>query len=124
MTDDANETEQPLSETSQENAQENQEIITGKEISGIVKKKNIPPSNTWKHFEKIFDNNGIHLHSICNYCNQKYAAKCSIEAAFKGKMKLQGQDHLDISNNLVDWIITECLPFRTVESVSFTSNIT
>ncbi|CAJ0841943.1 12170_t:CDS:2 [Entrophospora sp. SA101] len=77
MTDDANETEQPLSETSQENAQENQEIITGKEISGIVKKKNIPPSNTWKHFEKIFDNNGIHLHSICNYCNQKYAAKCS-----------------------------------------------
>jgi hypothetical protein len=103
-----------------------------------------PPSVVWQHYEKIFDE-GIHIHTKCNYCNQKYSTKYStttlndhfkknhkkiqpqkegsIEAAFANSQlstyNLRGQEHLDLSNKLINWIIVECLPFRTVESSSF-----
>ena len=45
------------------------------------KEKNSPPvrapSAVWEHYKKIFSDDGIHIHTKCNYCNQKYAAKCS-----------------------------------------------
>ena len=104
-----------------------------------------PPSAVWQHYEKIFDEEGIHTHTKCNYCNQKYSTKCStttlndhfkknhkiikpqkkgsIEVAFANsqlpKYNLRGQEHLELSNKLINWIIVKCLPFRTVESLSF-----
>ena len=99
------------------------------------------PSLVWQHFEKILDDNGVHLNTKCNYCNQKYSAKCStttlndhwkskhsniqpggigsIEIAFnnsKKKAKSQGEDSL---SKLINWIIVECQPFRVVDSDLF-----
>lgn len=110
-------------------------------------KKNVPPirtaSEVWNHFEKIFDDHGKHLHSRCNYCNQKYSAKCStttlgdhwrakhekiqpggagsIEMAFSNsqQVKLKGEIYLDSLGKLINWIIVECQPFRVVDSPSF-----
>src|SRR5947207_9206627 len=117
--------------------------------SSEIKRKGTPvraPSFVWQHFEKIFDNNGGHLKSKCNYCNQIYTAKCStttlsdhwkskhskiqpggtgsIEMAFNNFQqqkvaKSQGNDYLDPLGKLVNWVIVECQPFRVVDSYSF-----
>ena len=56
-----------------------QERKTDEEVSlGSSEKKltNLPPvrspSTVWQHYERIY-NNGVHIHTKCNYCNQKYA---------------------------------------------------
>jgi hypothetical protein len=128
-----------------------QERKTDEEVSlGSSEKKltNLPPvrapSTVWQHYERIYNNEGVHIHTKCNYCNQKYSIKCStstlndhwkrkhlkiqpggvgsIEVAFdnaRSQPKLQSEDHLDSLDKLVNWIITECQPFRVVESDSF-----
>src|SRR5215213_4982834 len=107
-------------------------------------KRKVPtraPNVVWQHFEKIFDDNGIHIHTKCNYCNQKYKVKCStttlndhwkgkhskiqpkgtgsIEMAFNNPQKLKGNGYLDSLSKLVDWVITECQSFRVVDSSFF-----
>ncbi|CAB4424784.1 unnamed protein product [Rhizophagus irregularis] len=128
-----------------------QEGKTDEEVSlnsSEKKSTNLPParapSTVWQHYERIYDNEGIHIHTKCNYCDQKYSIKCStttlndhwkrkhlkiqpggvgsIEAAFdnaRSQTKLQPEDHLNSLNKLVNWVIVECQPFRVVESVSF-----
>jgi hypothetical protein len=122
---------------------------TDEEISlnSEKKSKNLPPtrapSTVWQNFEKVTDDKGGLINIKCNFCDQKYSAKTStgtlndhfkkkhlkikpggvgsIEAAFNNnsKTKLQGEDHLDILNNLVNWVIMECQAFRVVDSLSF-----
>lgn len=125
-----------------------QEGKTDEEVSlnsSEKKSTNLPParapSTVWQHYERIYDNEGVHIHTKCNYCDQKYSIKCStttlndhwkrkhlkiqpggvgsIEAAFDNETKLQPEDHLNSLNKLVNWVIVECQPFRVVESVSF-----
>ena len=61
-----------------------QERKTDEEVSlGSSEKKltNLPPvrapSTVWQHYERIYNNEGVHIHTKCNYCNQKYSIKCS-----------------------------------------------
>ena len=114
-----------------------------------TKRKTLPiraPSAVWQHFEKIFDNGGIHLQSQCNYCSQIYSAKCStttlndhwkakhskiqpggigsIEMAFSNIqqqqiVKLRGEEHVNLLNKLINWIIIDCQPFSVVDSYPF-----
>ncbi len=47
-----------------------------------------------------------------------------IEAAFNNSqhqihVKLQEEECSDILNNLVNWVITDCQPFRVVDCLSF-----
>ncbi|CAB4430950.1 unnamed protein product [Rhizophagus irregularis] len=104
-----------------------QEGKTDEEVSlnsSEKKSTNLPParapSTVWQHYERIYDNEGIHIHTKCNYCDQKYSIKCStttlndhwkrkhlkiqpggvgsIEAAFdnaRSQTKLQPEDHLN-----------------------------
>lgn len=118
------------------------------------KSKNVPPSRlpstVWQHYEKIFDDNGNCISIKCNYCDQKYSSKSStttlndhwkkkhskvqpggvgsIEAAFNNNCqshtKLQGEEYLDILNNLIDWVIADCQPFRVVDDLHFKEFIT
>ncbi|CAG8756358.1 5502_t:CDS:2, partial [Rhizophagus irregularis] len=118
------------------------------------KLKNIPPtrapSTVWQHFEKICDENGNRISIKCNYCNQSYSSKSStttlndhwekkhskvqpggagsIEVAFSRAQttyaKLQGEEYLDILNNLVNWVIADCQPFRVVDNLHFKKFIT
>jgi len=37
---------------------------------------------------------------------------------------LQGEEYSDILNNLVDWVIADCQPFRVVDSSYFKEFIT
>ena len=103
-------------------------------------------SVVWQHYEKIFDDKSILINIKCNYCNQKYSSKSStttlndhwnkkhskiqpgevgsIEAAFNNSqhqihVKLQEEECSDILNNLVNWVITDCQPFRVVDCLSF-----
>ncbi len=103
-------------------------------------------SAVWQHFEKIFNDKGIHLQSKCNYCSQIYSAGCStttlndhwkskhskvqpggigsIEMAFNNfkqqqVVKLQGEEHLNLLDKLINWIIVDCQPFSTVDNYSF-----
>lgn len=104
-----------------------------------------PPSNVWNHCEKIFDVNGNFIYIKCNYCDQKYSSKSStttlndhwkkkhlkvqpggvgsIEAAFSNSQtthaKLQGEEYSDILDNLVNWVIADCQPFRVVDGSYF-----
>ena len=128
-----------------------QEGKTDEEVSlnsSEKKKINLPPARApsvvWQHYERIYDNEGVHINTKCNYCNQKYSIKCStstlndhwkkkhlkiqpgrvgsIEEAFdnaRSQKRLQSEDHLDSLDKLVNWIIVECQPFRVVESASF-----
>ena len=110
------------------------------------------PSTVWQYYEKIFDDNGNCVNIKCNYCDQKYSSKSStttlndhwkkkhskvqpggvgsIEAAFNNSQthqthaKLQGEEYSDILNNLVDWVIADCQPFRVVDSSYFKEFIT
>lgn len=110
------------------------------------------PSTVWQHYEKIFDNNGNCVNIKCNYCDCRYSSKSStttlndhwkkkhskvqpggvglIEAAFnisqthQTHAKLQGEEYSDILNNLVDWVIADCQPFRVVDSLYFKEFIT
>ena len=99
------------------------------------------PNVVWQHFEKIFDDDGVHVQTKCNYCNQKYRVKCStttlndhwksrhskiqlkrmgsIKMAFNNSQKLKGENYLDSLSKLVDWVIMECQSFRVVNSSSF-----
>jgi hypothetical protein len=49
--------------------------------SSEKKSTNLPParapSTVWQHYERIYDNEGVHIHTKCNYCDQKYSIKCS-----------------------------------------------
>jgi len=118
---------------------------TDEEISLDSENKKVPPirapSVVWQHFEKIFDDDGVHVQTKCNYCNQKYSVKCStttlndhwksrhskiqpkgmgsIEMAFNNSQKLKGENYLDSLSKLVDWVIMECQSFRVVDSSSF-----
>ena len=93
----------------------------------------------------MVDNKGILIHIKCIYCGQKYGAKTStgtlndhfkkkhskvqpegagsIEAAFnnssQARIKSKGDQYLDILNNIIDWIIIECQPFRVIDGPSF-----
>ena len=122
-----------------------EEKRTDEEMSLDSEIKKVPPirlpSAVWQHFEKIFDDNGVHMQTKCNYCNQKYSTKCStttlndhwkskhskiqpggtgsIEMAFNNSQKLKGEDYLDSLSKLVDWVIMECQSFRVVDSSSF-----
>ena len=132
----------------EENTHECDEVIPSNS-SEKNEKKTPPvrsPSAVWQHYEKIFDKEGIYLHTKCNYCSQKYSVKCStttlndhfkkkhekiqpkkvgsIEVAFTNVKSVQGEDCLNLSNKLVNWIIVECLPFRTVDSPFFHEFIT
>jgi len=138
-----------------ENNDNVQEKRTDEEVSlGSSEKKstNLPPiraaSTVWQYYERIFNDEGVHVHSKCKYCDQKYSAKCStttlndhwkkrhlkirpgeigsIEAAFKNaasnsksQAKLQVDDYLSILDKLVDLVIVECLLFRIVDSSKF-----
>ena len=117
-------------------------------LSSEKKSKNLPPTRTpsvvWQHYEKVIDDKGVVINVKCNFCNQKFSAKTStgtlnehykkkhskiqpgeegsIEAAFNNsqiRTKLQGENHLDILNNLVNWVIMECQAFRVVDSPFF-----
>lgn len=102
------------------------------------------PSIVWQHFEKIFNDSGIHSQTKCNYCGQSYSSKCStttlndhwkskhskiqpggtgsIEMAFNNsekQVKSKGDQPLDHLNRLTNWVILEYQPFRVVDSSSF-----
>jgi len=128
-----------------------QERRTEEEMSSSLEtKRKVPPtrapSAVWQHFEKIFDDKGLHSQSKCNYCNRIYSAKCStttlndhwrikhskiqpggigsIEMAFNNFQqqqvaKLQGEEYLNLLNKLINWIITDCQPFSVVDSCAF-----
>ena len=127
-----------------------EEKRTDEEMSLDSEIKKVPPirlpSAVWQHFEKIFDDNGVHMQTKCNYCNQKYSTKCStttlndhwkskhskiqpggigsIEMAFNNFQqqqvaKLQGEEYLNLLNKFINWIITDCQPFSVVDSCSF-----
>ena len=112
------------------------------------KSKNLPPTRTpslvWQYYEKVNDDKGSLMHIKCIYCGQKYDVKTStetlndhfkkkyskvqpegvgsIEAAFNNSSqtpKSKGDQHLDILNNIVDWVIMECQPFRVVDGPKF-----
>lgn len=123
-------------------------------LHSLEKKLNIPPtrvpSTVWQHFEKIVDDNGNRISIKCNYCNLQYSPKSStttlndhwekkhskvqpegkgsIEAAFSKAQttytKLQGEEYLDILNNLINWVIADCQPFRVVDNIHFKEFIT
>ncbi|GET61992.1 hypothetical protein RIR_jg12105.t2 [Rhizophagus irregularis DAOM 181602=DAOM 197198] len=107
------------------------------------------PSLVWQYYEKVIDDKGVVLHVKCNFCDQKYSAKTStgtlndhfkrkhskiqpkgvgsIEAAFNNsqtRTTLPGKNHLDILDNLINWVIMECQAFRVVDSPSFKELIT
>ncbi|CAB4434400.1 unnamed protein product [Rhizophagus irregularis] len=84
---------------------------TDYEISLSSEKKksaNLPPVRTpntvWQHYEKV-DDNGVHVYT-----------KCSIEAAFNNASNAQSQaeDHADILDKLVNWVIDDCQPFKVI----------
>ena len=113
------------------------------------KSKNLPPTRTpslvWQYYEKVNDDKGVLIHIKCIYCGQKYGVKTStgtlndhfkkkhskvqpggagsIEAAFNNSSHTQTKSkvdqHLDILNNIVDWVIMECQPFRVVDGPKF-----
>ena len=114
-------------------------------LNSEKKLKNLPPTRTpshvWQYYEKVADDKGIIKHVKCNFCDQKYSIKTStgtlndhfkrkhfkiqpegvgsIEAAFNNSQiytKLQGDNQLDILNNLVNWVIMECQAFKVVDS--------
>jgi len=134
-----------------------QEGKTDEEVSlnsSEKKKINLPPARApsvvWQHYERIYDNEGVHINTKCNYCNQSYSAKSStttlndhwekkhskaqpgragsIEVAFSKAQttyaKLQGEEYLDILNNLVNWVIADCQPFRVIDNLHFKKFIT
>jgi len=120
----------------------------------LEKNLNMPPtrapSTVWQHFERILDDNGNRIGIKCNYYDQKYSPKSStttlndhwekrhskvqpggvgsIEAAFnKAKTthaKLQEEEYLNILNDLVNWVIADCQPFRVVDNLHFRKFIT
>ncbi|CAG8533743.1 zinc finger BED domain-containing protein RICESLEEPER 2-like [Rhizophagus irregularis DAOM 181602=DAOM 197198] len=102
------------------------------------------PSLVWQYYKKVIDDKGVVLYVKCNFCDQKYSAKTStgtfndhfkrkhskiqpkgagsIEAAFNNsqtRTTLQGKNHLDILDNLINWVIMKCQAFRVVDSPSF-----
>lgn len=113
------------------------------------KSKNLPPTRTpslvWQYYDKVNDDKGVLIHIKCIYCGQKYGAKTStgtlndhfkrkhskvqpggagsIEAAFNNSsqthIKSKVDQHLDILNNIVDWVIMECQAFRIVDGPTF-----
>jgi hypothetical protein len=123
-------------------------------LQSLEKKLSMPPtrapSTVWQHFERILDDNGNRIGIKCNYCDQKYSSKSStttlndhwekkhskvqpggvgsIEAAFsKAKTtyaKLQDEEYLDILDDLVNWVITDCQSFRVVDNLNFRKFIT
>ena len=125
---------------------------TDEEMSliSLEKSKNLPPtrspSSVWEHYEKIFDDKDIFIHIACKYCNQKYSLKSStttlkdhwkkkhskiqpggvgsIELAFSNSTKLQEKEQSDILDNLVNWVIADCQPFRVVDNLFFKEFIT
>ena len=135
-----------------------QEENTDEEVSLNSSEKksiNLPParapSTVWQHYERIYDDKGVHIHTKCSYCDQKYSIKCStstlndhwkrkhlkiqpggvgsIEAAFinarnSSQTRSQSEDHLDSLDKLINWIIMDCQPFRVVENVFFQEFIT
>lgn len=122
---------------------------TDYEISLSSEKKksaNLPPvrtpSTVWQHYEKV-DDNGVHVYTKCKYCDKRYSKNCStttlndhwkrkhlkiqpggvgsIEAAFNNASNTQSQaeDHADILDKLVNWVIDDCQPFKVVDGVLF-----
>ncbi|CAB5359322.1 unnamed protein product [Rhizophagus irregularis] len=94
--------------------QEMQEEKTDEEISlhSLEKKlKNIPPTRAPSTHLKV-----------------QPGGAGSIEIAFSKAQttnaKLQGEEYLDILNNLVDWVIADCQPFRVVDNLHFKKFIT
>lgn len=115
------------------------------------KSKNLPPtrspSSVWQHYEKIFDNKGDCINIKCSYCDQKYSSKSStttlndhwkkkhskvqpggvgsIEAAFNNKSRpTREREYPEILDNLVNWVIADCQPFRVVDGLYFKEFIT
>uniref|UniRef100_U9UI28 BED-type domain-containing protein n=1 Tax=Rhizophagus irregularis (strain DAOM 181602 / DAOM 197198 / MUCL 43194) TaxID=747089 RepID=U9UI28_RHIID len=35
------------------------------------------PSVVWQYFEKLYDDNGVHSQSRCNFCGKNYSAGCA-----------------------------------------------
>jgi len=135
----------PLPELDDIQEKTDEEVSLGSE----KKSKNLPPTRlpscVWQYYEKVIDNKGILIHIKCIYCGQKYGAKTStgtlndhfkkkhskvqpegagsIEAAFnnssQARIKSKGDQYLDILNNIIDWVIIECQPFRVVDGPSF-----
>jgi hypothetical protein len=135
----------PLPELDDIQEKTDEEVSLGSE----KKSKNLPstrsPNHVWQYYEKVVDNKGILIHIKCIYCGQKYGAKTStgtlndhfkkkhskvqpegagsIEAAFnnssQARIKSKGDQYLDILNNIIDWVIIECQPFRVVDGPSF-----
>ncbi len=115
------------------------------------KSKNTPPtrapSSVWQHYEKIFDDKGDCINIKCNYCDQRYSSKSStstlndhwkkkhskvqpggvgsIEAAFNNKSQpTREKEYPEIVDNLVNWVIADCQPFRVVDGLYFKEFIT
>ncbi|RGB26648.1 hypothetical protein C1646_720554 [Rhizophagus diaphanus] len=96
--------------------------------SSKIKRKFIPvraPSVVWQYFEKLYDDNGVHSQSRCNFCGKNYSAGCatttlnyhweckhkhskvqpggtrSIEMAFNNsekQVKSKGGEHLEVQS--------------------------
>lgn len=118
-------------------------------LNSEKKSKNLSPTRlpsfVWQYYQKVFDNKGVLIHIKCIHCEQKYGAKTStgtlkdhfnkkhskvqpggvgsIEAAFNNSSQIhtksKGDQHLDILNDIIDWVIIECQPFRIVDGPSF-----
>ncbi|CAB5362785.1 unnamed protein product [Rhizophagus irregularis] len=128
---------------------------TDYEISLSSEKKksaNLPPvrtpSTVWQHYEKV-DDNGVHVYTKCKYCDKRYSKNCStttlnnhwkrkhlkiqpggvgsIEVAFNNASNTQSQaeDHADILDKLVNWVIDDCQPFKVENNskIAFTSDM-
>src|ERR1044072_3748521 len=102
-----------------------EEMSLDSEIKGKAVVPLRAPSAAWQHFEKIFNNNGAYIETRCNYCNQKYSAKCStttlndhwkskhskiqpkgtgsVKMAFNNSQNLKGKGYVDSLSKLVDW---------------------
>src|SRR5581483_9538590 len=135
----------PLPELDDTQEKTDEEVSLGSE----KKSKNLPPTRApslvWQYYEKVNDNKGDLIHIKCIHCGQKYGAKTStgtlndhfkkkhskvqpggagsIEAAFNNSSqthtKSKADQYLNILNNMIDWVIIDCQPFRVVDGPSF-----
>ncbi|GBC30316.2 zinc finger BED domain-containing protein RICESLEEPER 2-like [Rhizophagus irregularis DAOM 181602=DAOM 197198] len=94
--------------------QEMQEERTDEEVSlhSLEKKlKNIPPTRAPSTHSKVQPGGAGSIEVAFSRAQTTYA-------------KLQGKEYLDILNNLINWVIADCQPFRVVDNLHFKKFIT